>query len=646
MTQRVAKPPRAPGSEAERVALVKLPDLPLQILLQDRPEFCGRPTAVVAGEGPEARVTYLNRAAIAAGLRLGLTHAAARDRLPGLHTGVVSAERVTALEAELASGLQMLSPKVEPCTHFPSTFFLDPNGMEKLYGGVDAWARATHAFLKGRGLFGATWVGFHRYRLYAAAGSQLSCRVLSSPAEEQLLANGADLRTLGLPAELCDDLAMLEVHGLGDLLALPAAEFGGRFGPDAARVRSLFADDTQLPLQPLGFEEPTEARFEVTPPDADVHRLLFGIKAALHPLLMGLRERGEHIRALHLRFELDAPQGHTRITEEMLEPAAPTGDLLVLVELIRLRLGQLALPHPVESVVLRADTERAHAEPLVLPGLRPKRDAHAAARALARVRAAYGPRSVVRARVREAHLPEARFVWVPTLEPPTPAASYVEHNASGLFARRPAYEPIASAPTAPVLASPKSASPTRPVSRTGDMTHAADAHPNPEPQAEHTGPDGVLDFDERASEPGVPEAESLAGVLVRRVLRRPLPLRTQSTRPTLVPGSASTPGRAPATSVTSTTGAASAAGRAPAASITPVAATSKAAAPERSAVGVPEGPEGERVQRMYGPYRVSGGWWKRTVERDYYYAETDAGGLLWVYWDRPRAAWFLHGTVD
>jgi protein ImuB len=49
---------------------------------------------------------------------------------------------------------------------------------------------------------------------------------------------------------------------------------------------------------------------------------------------------------------------------------------------------------------------------------------------------------------------------------------------------------------------------------------------------------------------------------------------------------------------------------------------------------------------MYGPYRVSGGWWKRLVERDYYYAETDHGDLLWLFYDRPRKRWFLHGVLD
>ncbi len=49
------------------------------------------------------------------------------------------------------------------------------------------------------------------------------------------------------------------------------------------------------------------------------------------------------------------------------------------------------------------------------------RDRGAASRAMARVRAAFGERSVTRARLREAHLPEARFAWEPVAAaPPAP----------------------------------------------------------------------------------------------------------------------------------------------------------------------------------------------------------------------------------
>jgi protein ImuB len=58
--------------------------------------------------------------------------------------------------------------------------------------------------------------------------------------------------------------------------------------------------------------------------------------------------------------------------------------------------------------------------------------------------------------------------------------------------------------------------------------------------------------------------------------------------------------------------------------------------------GLEEGP----VARVLGPYVVSGGWWNRPVHRDYHFAETRRGDLLWVYYDRMRRRWFLQGRVE
>ena len=53
------------------------------------------------------------------------------------------------------------------------------------------------------------------------------------------------------------------------------------------------------------------------------------------------------------------------------------------------------------------------------------------------------------------------------------------------------------------------------------------------------------------------------------------------------------------------------------------------------------------VLMLHGPFPISGAWWrKRPVHRDYYYAETRDGVLLWVYEDRIRKRWFVHGVVD
>jgi protein ImuB len=52
------------------------------------------------------------------------------------------------------------------------------------------------------------------------------------------------------------------------------------------------------------------------------------------------------------------------------------------------------------------------------------------------------------------------------------------------------------------------------------------------------------------------------------------------------------------------------------------------------------------VDKLIGPYVFSGGWWNREIQRDYYFAETRRGAIAWVYYDRVRRRWFLHGWVE
>jgi protein ImuB len=49
---------------------------------------------------------------------------------------------------------------------------------------------------------------------------------------------------------------------------------------------------------------------------------------------------------------------------------------------------------------------------------------------------------------------------------------------------------------------------------------------------------------------------------------------------------------------------------------------------------------------FHGPYVLSGGWWNRDIHREYYFVETKGGKILWIYFDRKRDEWFIHGTVE
>jgi protein ImuB len=491
----------------KRVSCVVLPRLPLQIALRERPHWRSAPVAIVDDEGPNGRITHLDELAKKSRLRIGMRQTVARDLLPSLHTAVVSPEKVTEVSQELVGALQTFSPRVEPMVE-QGVFFIDPEGLRRLYGGYQNWATCIHRYLRARYWKSSVTVGFHRPRAHAVALTREGVSILPSAERERELSNQTPLRELGLAGETCESLTALGIETLGDFLVVPAGELHSRFGEEASALHDSFSESLQLPIQPHAFDEPARISFQVDPPDEDQTRLLFAIKGALHSLLHQVRARAESVQSLELTLHLERAPLH----RERVEPASPTLDLMLILELVRLRLSETELSGAVEEVELLANTVLAHPEQSALPGHQPKRDMKAAHRALDRIRAAYGEHSVTKATLRDAHLPEASFRWEP-----------VQH------------------------------------ARIGEQLPAPDVSP-----------------------------------MIRRVYTRPKPL------------------------------------------------------PPR----LPKEPEAgpslvrDHIEHMYGPYRVSGGWWKRLVERDYYYAETDHGDLLWLFYDRPRKRWFLHGVLD
>jgi len=482
--------------------------LPLQILLRNKPHWTSAPVAVVDDAGPHGRITHLNALAKKSRLRIGMRQPVARDLLPNLHTAVISPEAVSRVSQELITSLQTFSPRVEAIDH-AGAFYVDPEGLRRLYGGYRNWAMSIHRYLRARHWHNSVTVGFHGHRALAVAMMRSGVTILHNPDEEREQSNQTPLCEFDLPGDVCESLVSLGIETLGDFLIVPAGELHSRFGPQASALHDSFSESMQLPIQPHAFDEPARISFQIDPADKDRARLLFAIKGALHSLLHQVRARGEAIQSLELSLHLE----HAPLHQESIEPASPTLDLMLLLELIRLRLGDMSLQGLVEEVALLAKTVDAHAKQAALPGHQLHRDMSAAHRALARIRAAYGEHSVTKARVREAHLPEASFRWEP-----------IQHARAG-------------------------------------------------------------------KQSSTPHSSSM----IRRVYARPKPLAPRE--------------------------------------------------PKEPEAG-PSLAQDHAIEHMYGPYRVSGGWWKRLVERDYYYAETDHGDLLWLFYDRPRKRWFLHGVLD
>jgi protein ImuB len=492
------------------MACVDLPAFPLQLLLKKRPEWVSHPVAVVDADKPQGIVLWVNERARSMRIRPGMRYAAGLSLAATLRAAVVPAAEIEQGVVTLTRRLRGFTPNVEPAKDEPGVFWLDARGLERLHDSLRDWSTTILVELRKAGFVANSVVGFSRFGTYALAKVKRGTIVLSSPREEKAAARRVSLDRLSIPPAVRDALERLGVTTVGRLTELPVEGIAKRFGPEVHRLHRLASGGLHPPLQPLPPPPPSTVRKILDHPETDVRRLMAVIEQLLEPLLRTLAARAAALVEIRVGFRFERLGDHI----ETLRPAAPTLERKQLLELIRLRLQTVRrLPDGVSEIVLVARETGATSRQLRLFDRPPKRDLKAAGRALARVRADLGDRAVVRARLREGHLPEGQFAWEPleTLQEAKPRA---------------------------------------------------------------------LD----------------AGRTVRRIHSKPVPLPP---RPRQEPDG-------------------------------------------WMLRGLQQGP----VVRVSGPYVVSGGWWNRLVHREYHFAETQKGELLWVYYDRTRRRWYLHGRIE
>lgn len=529
----------------DRLACVDFPDLPGELLLARVPSWAGLPAAVVARDKPQAEILWVSPEARRAGVRPGMRYAQGLSLVADLRAAVVSPTEIQAEVVELVRLLHGFSPYVEVSSEEHGVFWLDASGLSSLFPSLWDWAKALWGAMVGRGRRATVVVGFRRFAVYAVARAREGIHLLATPEEEEAALHRVELARLRLDPDLYDILARLGLRTLGDFLRLPAQGVSRRLGEAAHRLHALASGSIHDPFVPTRPKETVACLIQIEEPEGDSVRLLFLVRRHLHRLLWQLSQRAEALRELEIRFLMDSqgspgkwvrshdeeagpgppqegeggPQGgglprRTGVWRtDRIRPAAPTLDERLIMELVRLRLEAVPVPAPASEMGLTAFGAPADKRQLQIFLDTPRRDLAAADRALARLRAELGDEAVVRARLTEGHLPEARFSWEP-----------LEHLKG----------------------------------------------PNPRP---NTRP-----------------------VLVRRLYTPAIPL---GTRPRHEPDG-------------------------------------------WIVRDLRCGP----VVRMWGPYTVSGGWWRTEVHRSYYFLETLRGDILWVYYDGPRRRWFLHGQVE
>ncbi|MCA9701501.1 MAG: hypothetical protein KC431_28535, partial [Myxococcales bacterium] len=275
-------PMRAESDDRDRVACVELPALPLQLLLLEQPRWRELPVAVVEADRPQAKLLWINEEARALGVLPGMRCAAARSLAPQLRASVVAPERIEQAIDQLFSLLLGFSPRVEPEPDAPGTLWLDPSGMNLLWGDLDQWASGVEQALSQQGWQATVVVGFHRFRCLAIARSRgpegkgpkrgPSAWVLGDRRREARMAATVPLDRLGISPRLRDELAGLGVRTLGEFMALPAAELQARLGAEARRLHARGSDGDWAPLSPRALVDPVRLHVQIEPAEADVHR--------------------------------------------------------------------------------------------------------------------------------------------------------------------------------------------------------------------------------------------------------------------------------------------------------------------------------------------------------------------------------------
>lgn len=425
----------------KRVACVNLAEFPLQLLLERRPAWRSHPAAVVDRENAQGVVLWANDRARERRILPGMRYTAALSLSRHLRAGAVPDSEIRANVAALAGRLRSFTSDVEPSEHEPGVFWMGASGLSRLYPSLHKWAELIHAELTKAGFCGSVVVGYSRFGTYAVAKmspardptrdpardsahdpARGGVTVFETPEEETAKASEVTIERLGFDPKLRDALTKLGIRTLGGFLRLPGAGVRKRFGNDVFRLHQLARGELFMPLQPEYPVEPAVGAAILDYPETNLDRLMGVIESLLEPMLDTLSKRDELLVALVLRFVFD--DGGKQV--ERVEPASPTLEPKQILELVRLRLGKASLSSGVTDLELEAESAGATRRQRDLFGRAAQaqaatRDLDAVNRALARIRAELGEGAVLRARLREGHLPEASFEWEPVKRIAEPA---------------------------------------------------------------------------------------------------------------------------------------------------------------------------------------------------------------------------------
>jgi protein ImuB len=258
------------------------------------------PLVLIGREGRRRVVLAADRAALAAGLRVGMPATKAQALVKGLI--VKDAEPAADIQALERLALWALRYAPIVAADPPDGLVIDATGAAHLHGGEDAMVktmveRLAASGIAARAAVADSWGAAHGFARCAARPV-----IVVPPGESAKAILDLPIAILRLPKDMIDALRVLGFERIGDLAAKPRAPLTLRFGPELGRRLDQVEGRVSEPIVPVRPADLVEVRRGFAEPIGAAETIARYTAKLVTQLCEALEAKGLGARRLDLLF--------------------------------------------------------------------------------------------------------------------------------------------------------------------------------------------------------------------------------------------------------------------------------------------------------------------------------------------------------
>src|SRR5215468_1107750 len=385
-----------------RLLYLHVDRFPIQRKIVEMPALAGRPIAFVEEFKGQRRILFASSAALAAGLRPGMTLAAATALVTTLRHFAYRPDVERAALMSLAEQLLLIAPAFQLCP--PDGMWLDASAAA-LCDGEEGLCRRALEICASRGsraratvaseAFTARALTRHGRKTIEVVLPRTGARALEALPLDAL--EHIDGSTVGI-------LRSFGLTSLGEVASLPPGALLVRMGAAGLLVHRLCRGEDDSAFVPTALPEVLEESIDLDWPAESLEPLLFALKTTVDRLCARLA--GRKRAAVRLALTLKLEEGDE--VKAFIDLTTPSARAKLLLELAKHQISEWTLSSPIASLCLRV--EHSCEDPGTQLGLGDEPDGEAPLEVvLSRLSSVLGKDSLFCAEIQPIHRPEGAY---------------------------------------------------------------------------------------------------------------------------------------------------------------------------------------------------------------------------------------------